>query len=309
VTVRVAVVDIGTNSTRLLVADTGDGVEELDRRSTVTRLGEGVDASGRLGDAPQQRVLAVLEEYAESIERHGCEQRLAVMTSAVRDADNGAQFAATVRERFGLDASTLSGDEEARLTYLGATAARDRGDATPLLVVDIGGGSTELVTGAGGEMDFHASTQAGVVRHTERHLHTDPPAREAVEALARDVRAVFEAAVPSEVRERVRAAVAVAGTATSVAAIDAGIEPYDPTRVEGRVVDASGLAGISATLAALPLEERRTVPGLHPDRAPTIVAGTILLAQVLDAFGLDRFEASERDILWGVAIDAAAPET
>ena len=306
---RVAVVDIGTNSTRLLVADAGGGgVEELDRRSTVTRLGEGVDASGRLGDAPQERVLVALEEYAESIERHGCEQQLAVMTSAVRDAANGAHFAATVRDRFGLDGRTLSGDEEARLTYLGATAARDRRDATPLLVVDIGGGSTELVTGARGEMDFHVSTQAGVVRHTERHLHADPPTPEDMDALARDVRALFEAVVPAAVRERVRAAVAVAGTATSAAAIDAGIEPYDPTRVEGRVVRVWRLGEISVRLAALPLEERRAVPGLHPDRAPTIVAGTILLAQVLEAFGLDRFEASERDILWGVAIDAA-PES
>jgi len=307
--VRVAVVDVGTNSTRLLVADvSGDGVEELDRRSVVTRLGEGVDATGRLGDEPRRRVLDTLAEYAESIERHDCERRLAVMTSAVRDADNGAEFAATVRERFGLDGRTLSGDEEARLTYLGATAARDRGDTTPLLVVDIGGGSTELVTGAGREMGFHVSTQAGVVRHTERHLHDDPPSREDVDGLARDVRAVFVGAVPAEVRERVRAAVAVAGTATSVAAIDARVEPYDPTRVEGRVVRASRLAEISASLAALGLDERRKVPGLHPDRAPTIVAGTVLLAQVLEAFGLDRFEASERDILWGVAINAA-PES
>jgi len=303
--VRVAVVDIGTNSTRLLVADVGaDGVEELDRRSRVTRLGEGVDASGRLGGEPQRRVLDTLAEYAESIERHDCERRIAVLTSAVRDAENGSAFADAVRGRFGLDARTLSGDEEARLTYLGATAARD-GDATPLLVADIGGGSTELVTGARGEMDFHVSTQAGVVRHSERHLRGDPPAQEDRDALARDVRTIFEAAVPAAVRERVGAAVAVAGTATSVAAIDAGVEPYDAARVEGRVVQGFRLAEISGRLAALPLEERRAVPGLHPDRAPTIVAGTILLAEVLGAFGLDRFEASERDILWGVAIDAA----
>jgi exopolyphosphatase/guanosine-5'-triphosphate,3'-diphosphate pyrophosphatase len=303
--VRVAVVDIGTNSTRLLVADVRDGgVEELDRRSVVTRLGEDVDATGRLADAAQERVFERLADYAESIERHDCERRLAVLTSAVRDADNGAAFADAVRERFGLDARTLSGDEEARLTYLGATAARDAG-AEPLLVVDIGGGSTELVTGVRGQMDFHVSTQAGVLRHTERFLRDDPPAREDVDALARDVRAVFEEAVPAAVRERVRAAVAVAGTATSVAAIDAGIEPYDPARVEGAVVRAFRLAEISATLVALPIEERRAVPGLHPDRAPTIVAGTILLGQVLEAFGLDRFEASERDILWGAAIDVA----
>ena len=306
---RVAVADLGTNSTRLLIAEVVDGrVRELERHSVVTRLGDGVDASGRLGDAAQARVLATLEGYAEAIGRHGCERRVAVLTSAVRDAANGAAFRATVRERFGLDARTIEGDEEARLTYLGATAARGGADPTPLLVVDIGGGSTEHVTGARGETDFHVSTQAGVVRHSERHLRGDPPAQEDRDALARDVRAVVEAAVPTAVRERVGACVAVAGTATSVAAIDAGVEPYDAARVEGRVVDGFHLAEISARLAALPLEERRTVPGLHPDRAPTIVAGTIILAEVLGAFGLDRFEASERDILWGVAIDAA-PES
>ena len=302
---RVAVADLGTNSTRLLIAEVTDGrVRELERHSVVTRLGDGVDASGRLGEAAQARVLATLEDYAEAIERHGCERRVAVLTSAVRDAANGAAFTDTVRERFGLDARTIEGDEEARLTFLGATAARDRGDSTPLLVVDIGGGSTELVTGAGGEMDFHVSTQAGVVRHSERFLGADPPGRAGMDALARDVRALIEEAVPAAVRERVREVVAVAGTATSVAAIDAGIEPYDPVRVEGRVVQAFRLSAISANLAALPLGERRKVPGLHPDRAPTIVAGVIILAQVLEAFGLDRFEASERDILWGAAISA-----
>jgi len=304
--VRVAVVDVGTNSTRLLVADVrGGGVAELDRRSVVTRLGDGVDATGRLDEAAQQRVLDVLADYAAAIERHRCEQRLAVLTSAVRDAANGAEFAAAVHDRFGLDGRTLSGGEEARLTYLGATAARDGADATPLLVVDIGGGSTELVTGARGEMDFHVSTQAGVVRHSERFLRGDPPAREDMDALARDVRAILEDAVPAAVRERVGAAVAVAGTATSVAAIDAEVEPYDAARVEGRVVQGYRLAEISGSLAALRLQERKAVPGLHPDRAPTIVAGTILLGQVLEVFGLDRFEASERDILWGAAIEAA----
>lgn len=303
---RVAVVDVGSNSTRLLVADVRAGaVTELERRSVVTRLGDGVDASGRLAGDAQERVLATLTTFAEPIERHRCERRVGVLTSAVRDAANGPAFAERVRARLDLEARTLSGDEEARLTYLGATAARDRADATPLLVADIGGGSTELVVGVGGEPDFHVSTQAGVVRHSERFLHTDPPAPGTAEALARDARTLFEAAVPAAVRERVRAAVAVAGTAMSAAAIDLGLEPYDPARVEGRIVSAFRLGEISATLAALPLEERRAVPGLHPDRAPTIVAGMILLAQVLGAFGLDRFEASERDILWGAAIDAA----
>jgi exopolyphosphatase/guanosine-5'-triphosphate,3'-diphosphate pyrophosphatase len=307
--VRVAVVDIGTNSTRLLVADVRAGaVEELDRRSLVTRLGDGVDATGRLAEDAQERVLATLATFAEPIERHRCERRVGVLTSAVRDAANGAAFARRVRDRLGLEARTLSGDEEAHLTYLGATAARDPEDATPLLVADIGGGSTELVVGARGEPAFHVSTQAGVVRHSERFLHADPPRREQIEALARDAREVFEAAVPAAVRERVRAAVAVAGTATSAAAIDLGLEPYDAAQVEGRIVQDFRLAEISATLAALPLEKRRAVPGLHPDRAPTIIAGMILLAQVLETFGLDRFEASERDILWGVAIDVT-PES
>jgi exopolyphosphatase/guanosine-5'-triphosphate,3'-diphosphate pyrophosphatase len=305
--VRVAVVDIGTNSTRLLVAEVGDGeIDELDRRSVVTRLGDGLERTGRLGEEPRRRVLDTLDEYAAAIEEHGAERRLAVMTSAVRDAGNGDEFSTTVRDRYGLDARTLSGDEEARLTYRGATLARDDGDRDgPLLVVDIGGGSTELVVGEGSDLRFHVSTQAGVVRHGERHLHEDPPTREEMDALARDVREIFVRDVPAEVREGVAAAVAVAGTATSVAAIDAGIEPYDPARVEGRVVAAERLAEIRDRLAGMALEERRRVPGLHPDRAPTIVAGSILLGEVLAAFGLRSFEASERDILWGAAIELA----
>jgi exopolyphosphatase/guanosine-5'-triphosphate,3'-diphosphate pyrophosphatase len=307
--VRVAVVDIGTNSTRLLIADVGGGggrLEELDRRSIVTRLGEGVDATGRLGDEPQRRVFSVLDEYARAIEAQGAQRRVAVMTSAVRDAANGVDFAAAVHDRYGLDGRTLTGDEEAWLTFLGATAARDGGGSEPLLVVDIGGGSTELVVGARGEVGFHASVQVGVVRHTERHLGHDPPLADEMDALAREVRAVYEDAVPPEVREPVAAAVAVAGTATSCAAIDAELEPYDPARVEGHTVSAERLAEMRDSLGALPLDERRRVPGLHPDRAPTIVAGTILLAEVLEVFGLGSFQASERDILWGVAL-ADAP--
>ena len=302
---RVAVVDIGTNSTRLLIADVDGGhPAEVEKRSIVTRLGDRVEATGRLAGAAQQRVFDVLGRYAELIDERGAQRRLAVMTSAVRDAANGEEFAAAVRDRYGLDARTLSGDEEARLTFLGATAAREHGDG-PLLVVDIGGGSTELVVGERGEVGFHVSTQAGVVRHSERHLRSDPPAEEETDALARDVRAALGEAVPPGVRRSVRAAVAVAGTATQCAAIDLGLEHYDGDRVEGHVISARRLAEIRATLAALPLAERRQVRGLHPDRAPVIVAGTILLAEVLEAFGLDAFEASERDILLGVAFDSA----
>ena len=304
---RVAVVDIGTNSTRLLIADVnaGDAIEERVRESTVTRLGEGVEPTGQLGDEPQRRVFAALERYAAEIRAQQCEASAAVMTSAVRDAANGTAFSNTVRERFGLEGRTLSGDEEAAFTYAGATAARPPDDPTQLVVIDIGGGSTELVCGAGGRLGFHVSTQIGVVRHSERHLRSDPPATAELSELANDVEAGFAAAVPQPVRERVQAAVAVAGTATSCAAIDLALERYDTTKVEGHVLSRAKLDALRDRLAALPLEQRRKVRGLHPDRAPTIVAGVIVLSGALDAFGLAEVEISDRDILWGVALELA----
>jgi exopolyphosphatase / guanosine-5'-triphosphate,3'-diphosphate pyrophosphatase len=304
---RVAVVDIGTNSTRLLIADVAPGgeIEERVRESTVTRLGEGIEATGRLGDEPQQRVFAALERYAEQIRAQDCAASRAVMTSAVRDAANGAAFSAAVRERFELGGSTLSGDEEAAFTYAGATAARPPDDPTELVVIDIGGGSTELVCGAGGRLGFHVSTQIGVVRHTERHLRSDPPAAAELAALAGDVDAGITAAVPRDVRERVQAAVAVAGTATTCAAIDLGLERYDTTKVEGHVLSRARLDGLLERLAGMPLAERREVAGLHPDRAPTIVAGVVVLSRVLDGFRLSEVEISDRDILWGVALELA----
>jgi exopolyphosphatase / guanosine-5'-triphosphate,3'-diphosphate pyrophosphatase len=300
---RIAVVDIGTNSTRLLVAEVGAGsLRELARESVVTRLGEGVEATGRLGDEPQARVYAVLDRYAEAIERHGANIRTAVMTSAVRDAANGGEFAAVVRDRYGLEAATLSGDEEARLTSLGATATRAGSD--PVVVIDIGGGSTELVVGAGDALVFHVSTQVGVVRHSERHLHTDPPTGDELAALARDARAAIEAAVPADVRAQPSVGIGVGGTATQLASIDLGLVEHDRDRVEGHAVSVERLEELRDRLAALPLVERRQVRGLDPARAPTIVAGAVILREVLGAFALDGFEASERDILWGVALDA-----
>src|SRR5215218_8511669 len=304
---RVAVVDIGTNSTRLLIADVepGGGVTERHRESIVTRLGDGVDATGRLGEEPQARVFAALERYAAEIAAHECEAGTAVMTSAVRDAANGAGFAATVQERYDLEGRTLTGDEEAAFTYAGATSARPPDDPTELVVIDIGGGSTELVCGARGRLGFHISTQIGVVRHSERHLPSDPPTRAELGALAAAVDAGVAAAVPAEVRARVQAAVAVAGTATSCAAIDLALDPYDTTKVEGHVLSHAKLEALLERLAAMRVAERRGVVGLNPDRAPTIVAGVVILTRVLDAFALGQVEVSDRDILWGVAIDLA----
>jgi exopolyphosphatase / guanosine-5'-triphosphate,3'-diphosphate pyrophosphatase len=305
--VRVAVVDIGTNSTRLLIADVdGSDVVERDRRSVVTRLGEGVDATGALGHEPQERVFGVLESYAEAIDADDCEASMAVMTSAVRDASNGARFVEMVCDRYGLDGRALSGDEEARFTFLGATASPAAEPERPLVVIDIGGGSTELVVGRGREVDFHVSTQIGVVRHTERFLHGDPPSADELEALAADVLPAFEAAVPEDARARAASAIAVAGTPTQCAAIDLELDPYDADRVEGHALTLETLAGLLDRLASVPLEERREVRGLDPTRAPTIVAGVVVLTQALRAFGLDEARVSERDILWGVAMETAS---
>src|SRR4051812_33194812 len=190
--VPIAVVDMGTNSTRLLVANVdGHGeVEEIERRSIVTRLGQGVDSSGRLADEAIARVFTALEEYRSLIDEHSAGTVVALATSAVRDSENGDEFRAALRDRFGFEARTISGDEEARLTFLGATSARTDRDQ-PTLVIDIGGGSTELVVGRPGEdPSFHVSTQSGSVRQTERHLDDDPPPREQLDGLCDEVRGI-----------------------------------------------------------------------------------------------------------------------
>lgn len=304
---RVAVVDIGTNSTRLLVADVAsDGaLEELHRESTVTRLGDRVDATGRLQDEAIARVFATLTHYRGIIDRLGATATTAVLTSAVRDAANGAQFTARVRDDYGLAARTIGGDEEAALTFAGATSERPH-DGEQLVVVDIGGGSTEFVVGCDCEVSFHVSTQAGVVRQTERHIHSDPPAAEDIDELRAEVAAIIDAGVPRPQREQVTRAIAVAGTATSCAAIELGLVPYDPKLVHGHTLTRATTQQILDRLTPLRNDERRAVPGLHPDRAPTIVAGVAMLLEVFEAFGLDRVEVSEHDILRGAALDVAA---
>lgn len=302
---RIAVVDLGTNSTRLLVAEVDGGqVEEHERRTVVTRLGQGVEATGRLADEAIARVSEALAAYRQVIDRLGAERIVAVATSAMRDAENGPAFRDEIRERFGIDARTISGDEEARLTFLGATAGREAASET--LVIDIGGGSTEYVTGrAGSDPSFHVSTRMGSVRFTERHLNSDPPDHEEMTALADDVRGVVKRDVPEETRARVELGIAVAGTATNLAAIDQELDPYDPEKVHGYRLKLGACERIVAQLAALPVAERRQVTGLHPDRAPTIVAGAVILLESMRAFDLEEVEISETDILHGAALAAA----
>ena len=232
---RVAVVDVGSNSTRLLVADVEGGrVSEVERQSRVTKLGRGVDLSGQLSAEAIEAACEAIADYVEICREAGVERVESIATSAVRDASNGGAFVAELRERFALSARVLDGEEEARLTYSGATA--EQPPRKPTLVIDIGGGSTELIVGTGEEIAFHASLQAGVVRHSERHVASDPPTTLELEALAADVRTLIETATADQPGTEARAGIAVAGTPTSLASVELGLEPYDPKQVHGHTL-------------------------------------------------------------------------
>lgn len=321
---RVAVIDIGSNSTRLLVCDANDGeLREVARSNRVTRLGEGVDRSGELAPSARERTLAAACEFAERARELGAERIVAVATQAVREARNGPPFVAELASRCGIEARVLSGTDEARLTFIGAvctqaprTAAAAQG---AVAVIDVGGGSTEIAVGdAAGNFWAEVSLPLGVVRQTERHLRHDPPPAEeleALEALEREACAALAegvarlgAATPERATSRgtdrpleVARAIAVAGTATSLAAIDQRLDPYDPQRVHGYELSTTRVRELLEELAALPLAERRRLPGLHPDRAPTIVAGCVILLCALRALAVDAVTVSEHDLLHGVA--------
>jgi exopolyphosphatase/guanosine-5'-triphosphate,3'-diphosphate pyrophosphatase len=302
--VRVAVIDIGTNSTRLLIADVeSPAVYEVERRTTVTNMGRGVDHTSTICSDAIEDVCGVIADYKSRYEEMGADRVMAIATSAVRDSVNGEAFIAELRERFELDARMLTGEEEARLTYLGATAHRPEAD--PTLVFDIGGGSTELIVGTGRDVGFHTSLQAGTIRQSERHLTSDPPGPHELEFLAADIRNLIERAIAAQPEGRPTRAIAVAGTPTSLAAIDQGLEPYDSDRVHGYHLRLKRVQRMLSRLSALPLAERLRVPGLHPGRAPTIVTGTVILVQVMRAFGLQEIEVSELDILHGSALSAS----
>ena len=278
----VAAVDLGTNTTRLLVGAVEDGrVEELHRETRITRLGEGVDARRRLLPVPIARVRNTLSDYRRTAESLGAERTLLVATSAVRDAENGEAFLGEIEWSYGFATRLLSGDEEAGLTQRGV------GDlGTTTLLVDIGGGSTELALDG-----FRTSLPMGSGRFTERH-------GEDVEASIQAARALLPELDP-------QGAVGVAATITSIAALDLGLEEYDRARVHGHVLTRDGARAQLERLAALPLEERRRVPALDPDRAPVIVAGGAILLAILDEYGLGSIRVSERDLLDGAALAAA----
>jgi len=288
---RVGVVDLGTNSTRLLVADVDDGrVEEIERRTEITRLGEGVDERRKLLPLSIARVRNVLAEYRRELDAQGAERVLAIGTSAVRDAENGEAFLGEVEWSYGFASRLLTGEEEAELTRRGVANGREVGDGT--LVLDIGGGSTELITAAS-----RRSLDIGSVRLTERFLLSDPPTRDELDACAGAVRKVLPAL-------GLDSAIGVAGTITSLAALELG--RYDPEEVHGYRLSREGVEAQLERLASLPLAERRELPGLEPERAPVIVGGAVIVDEVLRRYGLEELDVSEHDLLHGAALEAAA---
>ena len=294
---RVAAVDLGTNSTRLLVADVeGESLAEVVRHLAITRLGEGVDGRRRLLPVPIARVRNCLADYRRELEALGAERTLAIATSAVRDAENGEAFLGEIEWSYGFTTRLLAGEDEAAMMLRGVTSGRPVLD--DVLVVDIGGGSTELVHAVDGAVASAKSLDVGCVRITERFLVSNPPSRPELAAAAGYVRSLLP---QLEVRE----AIGVAGTVTTLATLDLGDSEYDPARTHGHRIARATVETQLERLAGMPLDERLAVPGIEPGRAPVIVAGLVILREVLVAYDLPVIEVSERDILHGAALAAA----
>jgi exopolyphosphatase / guanosine-5'-triphosphate,3'-diphosphate pyrophosphatase len=299
---RVGVVDLGTNSTRLLVADVEDGnVRELDRRLVITRLGEQVDARRKLLPTALARVRNVLVDYRRAVEAHGVERTLTLATSAVRDAENGEAFLGEIEWSYGFATRLLSGHDEALLTFRGVSAGRDVRNGT--LIVDVGGGSAELILGGRDGVSFHESFDLGCVRLTERFLRSDPPTADELAACRVFVRAMLEERVPDSVHPA--GAIGVAGTVTTLATLELGLEREDPEVIHGHRLDSAWIEAELAHLAASTVAELRRRPGIEPERAPVLVAGVAAVAETLAHFRLGELEVSEQDILHGGALAAA----
>jgi exopolyphosphatase/guanosine-5'-triphosphate,3'-diphosphate pyrophosphatase len=303
---RVAVIDIGTVTTRLLVADTdGTSVDEVVRRTVVTHLGEGLHASGRLSDAGIARVATAVQAFVEEAEHLGAESLLAVATSAARDAANGREFTERV-ERVGVRPRIIPGAAEARLSFVGATYRIDDDD---VLVADLGGGSTELVFGCahetaeGREVDIDSarSIDVGSRRVLDMFLGSDPPTRgeldDAAAWVADEMRPFFDG-----LRSRPRTLITLAGTGTTLSAVKQELAVYDPQRVHLSRLSGGDVADLLARLAAMPVEARRTVVGMDPARADVIVAGALILETIMALAGVDSTIVSEHDILYGLVL-------
>ncbi len=301
---RVAGIDCGTNSIRLLVADLeGGALTDVHREMRVVRLGEGVDRTGRLAPQALERTRLALVDYAAVIKQHGADRVRMVATSASRDADNAAEFAATVLDTLGVEPEVITGLAEASLSFTGAVAglpaARD-----PLLVADIGGGSTELVLGSPAAAAVLAaySMDVGCVRLTERHLHTDPPRPAEIEATLADLRTALSAAGEQVPVAEAAGFVGVAGTVTTIAAIALGLSAYDPVAIHGSVISYRQVAEVSSQLLAMSRADRAALPVMHPGRVDVIGGGALVLRTVMEFVGAAEVLVSEHDILDGIAL-------
>jgi exopolyphosphatase/guanosine-5'-triphosphate,3'-diphosphate pyrophosphatase len=302
---RTAGIDCGTNSIRLLIADVADGrLRDVHREMRVVRLGQGVDRTGRLAPEALERTRVALVDYADVIRDAGAERVRMVATSASRDAENRDEFVAMVREILGVPPEVISGREEAQLSFVGASSVLDF-DGGPVLVADIGGGSTELVRGGAGQELQAFSMDVGCVRMTERHLQDDPPTPAQVEATVSDLRAAI-----AQAREHVPldpgvTFVGVAGTVTTIAAIALGLDHYDPSAIHGATISAAQVDEVTDRLLRMTHPERAALPVMHPGRVDVIGGGALVLRTLVEEVGVDAVIASEHDILDGIALSVA----
>jgi exopolyphosphatase/guanosine-5'-triphosphate,3'-diphosphate pyrophosphatase len=303
--IRVAAIDCGTNSVRLLVAEfdpAAGSLVDVDRRLEIVRLGQGVDATGRLAPGALARTLAVLRSYARIIEAAGAAAVRMVATSATRDAANAAEFVAGVRAVLGAEPEVLTGDEEARLSFTGATAELAGGRAAmPCLVADIGGGSTEFVLGEPPAVTAAISVDIGCVRMTERHLHSDPPSGAQIGAARADIDTALDLVAAKVPAAAAATLVGLAGSVTTVAALALGLASYDPGRIHHARIGAGQVHEQATRLLAMPHAQRARLPVMHPGRVDVIGGGALVLDAIMDRFGFAEVLVSEHDILDGIA--------
>ena len=307
---RVAAVDCGTNSLRLLVADVDLGrasLTDVERRMEIVRLGQGVDQTGRLASVALTRTAGVLRDYADVIAATAARSVRMVATSATRDASNTAEFTRQVKEILGVAPEVLTGSEEAMLSFTGATAELARTHGGPFLVVDIGGGSTEFVLGEAGEPAAHAlSVDIGCVRMTERHLHGDPPTRDEVAAATADIDAALDAVTDAVPVRQAQTLIGLAGSVTTVAGIAIGLPAYDAARIHHARIPAADVHLVTRGLLAQTRAARAAIAVMHPGRVDVIGGGTLILDRIMQRFGFSEVLVSEHDILDGIAWSLAA---
>jgi exopolyphosphatase / guanosine-5'-triphosphate,3'-diphosphate pyrophosphatase len=308
---RVAGIDCGTNSIRLLVADIEDGViRDVDRELRIVRLGQGVDQTGRLAPEAIERTRTALAEYTRIIAERGARKVRMVATSATRDAANRDDFHDMVRATLGQSAEVITGPEEAALSYTGAIGALtgpvDQPSAgSPYLVVDIGGGSTEFIIGTADGPGAARSVDIGCVRMTERHLHSDPPTAAQIAAAQADIRAAIDDVRRSVPVQDARTLIGVAGTVTTVAAIAMELPAYQPDRIHGSVLSAAQVHEVTGRLLAMPREQRAALPVMHPGRVDVIGGGSLVLQTIVEQLQMPEVVVSEHDILDGIALSIA----